>query len=175
MPLLPGELLEDAAFAQPGARIASAGAISPWRRQGSGSAAPRRAYPSDIKPRQRDSRRGRIAETDRSWSGAGTGWRISPRSPGKQAYMAPEMFEAEPGNEATEFTLSSVTIFRAFFPRLRPYGTFRSHRSAAPQPAEGTFPHLRPDFPPGSKRHSRARFAVDPAKRLSRMTSSPSR
>ena len=56
--------------------------------------------------------------------------------PGTPAYMAPEMFAGEPGNEATDIYALGVTMFRAFTGEF-PYGNPDAHQPAAPRPAEG--------------------------------------
>jgi len=42
-------------------------------------------------------------------------------TPGTPAYMAPEMFAGEPGNEATDIYALGITMFRAFTGEF-PYG-----------------------------------------------------
>src|SRR5260370_22191698 len=65
--------------------------------------------------------------------------------PGTQAYMAPEMFEGEPGNEATDIYALGVTMFRAFSGQY-PYANLD-----APSPPRRAPPKalsaLRPDLP----------------------------
>jgi serine/threonine protein kinase len=53
--------------------------------------------------------------------------------PGTPAYMAPEMFDGEPGNEATDIYALGVTIFRAFAGEY-PYGNIDA--TSAPRPAD---------------------------------------
>src|SRR5208282_1580576 len=65
--------------------------------------------------------------------------------PGTPAYMAPEMFEGEPGNEATDIYALGVSMFRAFtgeFPYGNPDATSPPRRE---RPKE--FSALRPDLP----------------------------
>ena len=67
------------------------------------------------------------------------GWEDFPPEhiPGTPAYMAPEMFEGEVGNEATDIYALGVTMFRAFtgeFPYGNPDATSLARRR---RPAEG--------------------------------------
>ena len=65
--------------------------------------------------------------------------------PGTPAYMAPEMFAGEAGNEATDIYALGVTMFRAFtgeFPYGNPDATSPPRRDR-PQPLSA----LRPDLP----------------------------
>jgi serine/threonine protein kinase len=65
--------------------------------------------------------------------------------PGTQAYMAPEMFGGEPGNEATDIYALGVTMFRAFTGEF-PYGNLDpTSPSRRNQPRD--FSALRPDLP----------------------------
>jgi serine/threonine protein phosphatase PrpC len=75
------------------------------------------------------------------------GWEDFPPAdiPGTRAYMAPEMFEGEAGNEATDIYALGVTMFRAFAGEF-PYGN-----SDAVSPPRRARPKdltaLRPDLP----------------------------
>ena len=69
--------------------------------------------------------------------------------PGTPAYMAPEMFEGEAGNEATDIYALGVTMFRAFTGEF-PYGNPDADQPAAPRPAERTLPPCAPICPRGS-------------------------
>jgi serine/threonine protein phosphatase PrpC len=65
--------------------------------------------------------------------------------PGTAAYMAPEMFTGEPGNEATDMYALGVTMFRAFTGEF-PYGNLDAvspPRRKRPTPLA----ELRPDLP----------------------------
>jgi serine/threonine protein phosphatase PrpC len=65
--------------------------------------------------------------------------------PGTPAYMAPEMFAGEPGNEATDIYALGVTLFRAFTGEF-PYGNLDATsppRLRRPKELAG----LRPDLP----------------------------
>jgi Protein kinase domain len=84
--------------------------------------------------------------------------------PGTQAYMAPEMFEGEPGNEATDIYALGVTMFRAFTGEY-PYGNL----DAASPPRRDRpqdFSALRPDLPAWLQAALARASAVDPAKRF---------
>jgi serine/threonine protein kinase len=52
------------------------------------------------------------------------------RIPGTAAYVAPEMFTGEPGNEATDMFALGVTMFRVFT-REFPYGNSDATRPAS--------------------------------------------
>ena len=124
MPLYQGELLETRLARRPalgleeGRNIAIklARAVAALHRAG--------IIHRDIKPDNVILEGERIAEADRSRRGARRpGWRIfRPRTfPAPPAYMAPEMFAGEPGNEATDIYALGVTMFRAFTGEF-PYG-----------------------------------------------------
>jgi serine/threonine protein kinase len=88
--------------------------------------------------------------------------------PGTQAYMAPEMFEGEPGNEATDIYALGVTMFRAFTGEY-PYGNL----DAVSPPRRNRprdFSALRPDLPAWLQAALARAIAVDPAKRFHDMT-----
>jgi serine/threonine protein kinase len=84
--------------------------------------------------------------------------------PGTTAYMAPEMFSGEPGNEATDIYALGVTMFRAFtneFPYGNPDGTSRPTRS---RPRD--FSNLRPDLPAWLQATLGRAIAINPAERF---------
>ena len=88
--------------------------------------------------------------------------------PGTPAYMAPEMFAGEPGNEATDIYALGVTMFRAFtgeFPYGNPDAISRPRRE---RPKE--FSALRPDLPAWLQAVLGRAIAVDPAERFRDMT-----
>jgi serine/threonine protein phosphatase PrpC len=84
--------------------------------------------------------------------------------PGTTAYMAPEMFSGEPGNEATDIYALGVTMFRAFtdeFPYGNPNGTSRPTRN---RPRD--FSNLRPDLPAWLQTVLGRAIAINPADRF---------
>jgi serine/threonine protein phosphatase PrpC len=88
--------------------------------------------------------------------------------PGTLAYMAPEMLEGEPGNEATDIYALGVTMFRAFSGQY-PYGNVDAvspPRRIRPQ----AFSALRPDLPAWLEAAIGRAIATDPAKRFQDMT-----
>jgi serine/threonine protein phosphatase PrpC len=88
--------------------------------------------------------------------------------PGTQAYMAPEMFAGEPGNEGTDIYALGVTMFRAFtgeYPYGNPDATSPPRRN---RPKD--FSTLRPDLPAWLQAALARAIAVDPAKRFHDMT-----
>jgi serine/threonine protein phosphatase PrpC len=89
-------------------------------------------------------------------------------TPGTRAYMAPEMLDGEPGNEATDIYALGVTMFRAFtgeFPYGNPDATSPPRRN---RPKD--FSALRPDLPAWLQVALARAIAVDPAKRFHDMT-----
>jgi serine/threonine protein phosphatase PrpC len=88
--------------------------------------------------------------------------------PGTPAYMAPEMFDGEPGNEATDIYALGVTIFRAFAGEY-PYGNIDATsppRRDRPTPLSV----LRPDLPAWVQAVLGRALAADPAERFRDMT-----
>jgi serine/threonine protein phosphatase PrpC len=88
--------------------------------------------------------------------------------PGTPAYMAPEMFDGEPGNEATDIYALGVTIFRAFAGEY-PYGNIDATsppRRDRPTPLSG----LRPDLPAWVQAVLGRAIAADPAERFRDVT-----
>ena len=88
--------------------------------------------------------------------------------PGTAAYMAPEMFTGEPGNEATDIYALGVTMFRAFTGEF-PYGNLDA-TSPPRRNRPRDFSALRPDLPAWLQTALARAIAVDPASRLHDMT-----
>src|SRR5262249_2677724 len=91
-----------------------------------------------------------------------------PEISGTPAYMAPEMFHGEAGNEATDIYALGVTMFRAFtgeFPYGNPDAT-SPPRSDRPKPLST----LRPDLPAWLEAALGRAIATDPARRFRDMT-----
>jgi serine/threonine protein kinase len=87
--------------------------------------------------------------------------------PGTAAYMAPEMFAGEPGNEATDIYALGVTMFRAFtgeFPYDNPDATSRPRRDR-PQ----ALSDLRPDLPAWLQDALGRAIAINPSERFQDM------
>lgn len=84
--------------------------------------------------------------------------------PGTAAYMAPEMFAGEPGNEATDIYALGVTMFRAFS------GEFPYENADAISPPRRDRPKalsdLRPDLPAWLQAALARAIAIDPAERF---------
>ena len=88
--------------------------------------------------------------------------------PGTPAYMAPEMFDGEPGNEATDIYALGVTIFRAFAGEY-PYGNIDA--TSPPRRDRPTqLSVLRPDLPAWVQAVLSRAVAADPAERFRDMT-----
>jgi serine/threonine protein phosphatase PrpC len=88
--------------------------------------------------------------------------------PGTAAYMAPEMFAGEAGNEAIDIYALGVTLFRAFTGEF-PYGNLdAASRPRRDRPRD--FSALRPDLPAWVQAALTRAIAVDPANRSHDMT-----
>ena len=88
--------------------------------------------------------------------------------PGTPAYMAPEMLDGEPGNEATDIYALGVTIFRAFAGEF-PYGNVDATsppRRDRPTPLSA----LRPDLAAWVQAVLGRAIAADPAERFRDMS-----
>ncbi len=88
--------------------------------------------------------------------------------PGTRAYVAPEMFAGEPGNEATDIYALGITMFRAFTGEF-PYGN--ADATSPPtreRPLELTA--LRPDLPAWLQAVLGRAIAADPAERFRDMS-----
>jgi len=88
--------------------------------------------------------------------------------PGTLAYMAPEMAEGEPGNEATDIYALGVTLFRAFTGEY-PYANADAvspPRRSRPQ----SFSTLRPDLPAWLDATLARAVALDPTRRFHDMS-----
>ena len=84
--------------------------------------------------------------------------------PGTIAYMAPEMFAGEPGNEQTDIYALGVTMFRTFAAEY-PYGNLDATsppRQVRPTPLST----LRPDLPAWLQGVLARAIAADPAERF---------
>ncbi len=84
--------------------------------------------------------------------------------PGTLAYMAPEMRDGEPGNEATDIYALGVTLFQAFtreFPYANADATSPPRRT---RPRD--FSELRPDLPAWVQATLARAVAADPARRF---------
>ena len=84
--------------------------------------------------------------------------------PGTVAYVAPEMFEGEAGNEATDIYAQGVTMFRAFSGEF-PYGNLDA-TSPPRLDRPKDFSALRPDLPAWLSAVLGRAIAVDPAERF---------
>ena len=84
--------------------------------------------------------------------------------PGTAAYVAPEMFAGEPGNEATDLFALGVTMFRAFTGEF-PYGNSdATNPPSRERPLELT--QLRPDLPAWLQATLGRAIAREPADRF---------
>jgi len=88
--------------------------------------------------------------------------------PGTAAYMAPEMFAGEAGNEDTDIYALGVTMFRAFTGEF-PYGNLDA-TSPPRRNQSKDFCVLRPDLPAWLSATLARATALDPAKRFDDVT-----
>jgi len=83
--------------------------------------------------------------------------------PGTVAYMAPEMFAGEPGNEWTDIYALGVTMFRAFASEY-PYGNLDA-TSPPRLKRPKALSELRPDLPAWVQAALGRAIALDPGQR----------
>ncbi|MEW6436350.1 MAG: bifunctional protein-serine/threonine kinase/phosphatase [Pseudomonadota bacterium] len=88
--------------------------------------------------------------------------------PGTAAYMAPEMFDGEPGNMATDLYALGVTIYRSFAGEF-PYGNADA-TSPPRRPRPIPLATLRPDLPAWLEAVLARAIALDPAERFRDVT-----
>jgi serine/threonine protein phosphatase PrpC len=93
------------------------------------------------------------------------GWEEAPPAeiPGAPGYAAPEMFEGEAGNEATDIYALGVTMFRAFTGEF-PYGNPDAPGARRDRPKKLTL--LRPDLPAWLEAVLARAIAADPRERF---------
>ena len=84
--------------------------------------------------------------------------------PGTAAYMAPEMFDGEAGNELTDIYALGVAMFRTFTGEF-PYGNADA-MSPPRRNRPKQFSELRPDLPAWVEAMLMRAIALDPAKRF---------
>ena len=84
--------------------------------------------------------------------------------PGTRAYVAPEMFAGEAGNEATDIYALGVTIFRAFTGEF-PYGNSGAE-SPPNRDRSQALTVLRPDLPAWLQAALGRAIAIDPSQRF---------
>ena len=88
--------------------------------------------------------------------------------PGTPAYVAPEMFAGEPGNQSTDLYALGVTIFQALTGEF-PYGNLdATSRPRQDRPEDLTL--IRPDLPAWLHTVLARAIAIDPAGRQADMT-----
>ncbi len=94
------------------------------------------------------------------------GWEEAPPAeiPGAPGYAAPEMFEGEAGNEATDIYALGVTMFRAFTGEF-PYGN-PDARGAPRRDRPKKLTVLRPDLPAWLEAVLARAIAADPRERF---------
>jgi serine/threonine protein phosphatase PrpC len=88
--------------------------------------------------------------------------------PGTQAYMAPEMFAGEAGNETTDIYALGVTMFRAFTGEF-PYGNLDA-TSPPRRSRPSELSALRPDLPAWLQSVLARAITADPAQRFDDMS-----
>jgi serine/threonine protein kinase len=166
MPLYQGELLETRLTRRPALGLEEGRAIALGLARGAAALHRAGIIHRDIKPDNVILEGGGSLKLLDLGVARAPGWEDSPPAeiPGAPGYAAPEMFEGEPGNEATDIYALGVTMFRAFTGEF-PYGA-----ADAAGPTRRDRPKrltaLRPDLPAWLEAVLARAIAVDPRERF---------
>jgi len=166
MPLYEGELLETRLARRPLLGLEEGRAIAIGLARGVSALHRAGVIHRDIKPDNVILERGGFLKLIDLGVVRVPGWEDFPPEhiPGTRAYMAPEMFEGEAGNAATDIYALGVTMFRAFTGEF-PYGNLDA-LSPPRRARTKDLAALRPDLPAWLGAVLGRAIAVDPAERF---------